>query len=78
MSAQWLSQEELLSQVGLSVKELRWFQEQFHEQMKVLTQTGEDTGERFLPDAVLLLRCLSAMKAQGATAEQIKGWFGLA
>ncbi len=77
MSAKWLAQEDLLAQVGITAQELRYFQEQFQEQMKVLTQKGDDGAPRFLPDAVLLLRCLSAMKAQGATPEQIKGWFGL-
>lgn len=71
-----LTQAELLRQVGLSPAELSWYQVHFVEQMRLLTdRTGGE--ERFSTDAILLLRGLSAMRAQGASAEQIKGWFGL-
>lgn len=71
-----LTRAELLHQSGLSPAELSWYQVHFVEQMRLLTdRTGGE--ERFSADAILLLRGLCAMRAQGASAEQIKGWFGL-
>lgn len=74
----WLTEAELLDQVGLSRTELRWFSEQFREQMRFLVRKEGAEPEVYNPDAVALLRGLSAMVSQGATPEQIKGWFGLA
>ena len=71
-----LSRDELLQQTGITAKDLAWYQEHFQSQMRLLSQVTGD-GERFAADAVLLLRGLSAMRSQGATAEQIKSWFGL-
>jgi hypothetical protein len=45
--------------------------------MRCLSEAGADGQVRYAPDAVPLLRSLSAMVAQGATPEQIKAWFGL-
>jgi len=71
-----LTRAELLQHSGLSPAELSWYQVHFVEQMRLLTERiGGD--ERFSTDAILLLRGLSAMRAQGASADQIKGWFGL-
>jgi hypothetical protein len=74
----WLTEEELLEQVGFSLPELRWFEEQFREQMRFLIRREENGCATYNPDAVALLRGLSAMVGQGATPAQIKGWFGLA
>lgn len=74
----WLSEGELLEQVGLSRMELRWFEEQFREQMRFLIRREGVGPATYNPDAVALLRGLSAMVSQGATPDQIKGWFGLA
>ncbi len=71
-----LTRAELLYQAGVSPAELSWYQVHFVEQMRVLTDRASGE-ERFSTDAVLLLRGLSAMRAQGASANQIKGWFGL-
>lgn len=74
----WLTEGELLERVGLSRAELRWFEEQFGEQMRFLIRRQGEGQNTYNPDAVALLRGLSAMVSQGATPEQIKGWFGLA
>jgi len=74
--AGWLSEEELLAEVGLSAAELRWFQARFATQMRCLTVRGPRGEVRYAPDAVPLLRNLAAMVAQGATPEQIRTWFG--
>lgn len=74
----WLSEQELVNLVGISKAELRWFEEQFREQMRLLTRREVGGAARYAPDSVALLRGLSAMIGQGATPEQIKGWFGLA
>lgn len=76
--ADWLTEEELLTQVGLSRAELRWFEEQFREQMRFLIRREGEGPVTYNPDAVAMLRGLAAMVGQGATPEQIKGWFGLA
>ena len=74
---QWLTEGELLEQAGLSRDELRWFRERFAAQMAYLTRTGPLGEPWYAPDAVVLLRSLAAMVAQGATPEQIKAWYGL-
>jgi|GEM_PF-2557048 len=77
MQTSWLSEAELLEQVGLSTDELRWYEEQFAQQMRYLKR-AEGVSTWYNPDAVAMLRGLSTMVSQGATPEQIKGWFGLA
>lgn len=76
--AGWLTEEELLEQVDLNQAELRWFEEQFREQMRFLIRREGNGPAAYAPDTVAMLRGLSAMVAQGATPDQIKGWFGLA
>lgn len=77
MSMAWIKSEELLRLVAMSEADLVWYREQFREQFRVLCRQ-EEGQELFAHDAVNLLRSLSAMRAHGATPEQIKGWFGLA
>jgi len=74
---EWLTERQLLDRVGLSPAELRWYGEQFSAQMRCLEAAQPDGGVRYAPDAVALLRGLSAMVAQGASPDQIKTWFGL-
>lgn len=76
--ATWLTEQELLERVGLSRAELRWFEEHFREQMRFLIRREGAGTVTYAPDAVAMLQGLSAMIAQGATPDQIKGWFGLA
>ncbi len=77
MAEVWLSEADLLEEVGLSLDEFRWYAEQFAQQMRYLVREEEGVV-RYSPDAVPMLRGLSTMVSQGATPEQIKGWFGLA
>ena len=77
MSIVWITKAELLAEVGLTAEELVWFEEQFREQMRLLSRPGEEGPLLYARDAILLLRGLAAMRSQGATADQIKGWFGL-
>lgn len=74
----WLTEQELLERAGLSQPELRWFEEQFREQMRFLIRREGAGAVTYAPDAVAMLQGLAAMIAQGATPDQIKGWFGLA
>ncbi|MFZ5814132.1 MAG: hypothetical protein ACOY93_02345 [Bacillota bacterium] len=76
--AGWLTEQELLEQVGIEQAELRWLEEQFREQIRFLQRREGEGPLLYAPDAVALLRGLSTMTSQGATPEQIKGWFGLA
>lgn len=76
--AGWLTERELLERVGVSREELRWFEEHFREQMRYLTRREGEGPLSYAPETVALLQGLSAMIAQGATPDQIKGWFGLA
>lgn len=69
--------EQLLAEVGITAAELRYFQNHFAAQLRALTTRETDGTLRFSREAILLLRSLSAMRAQGATPAQIKGWFGL-
>lgn len=75
--AEWLTEGQLLESVGLTRAELHWYAAQFSAQMRCLVSAQPDGGVRYAPDAVPLLRGLSAMVAQGASPEQIKTWFGL-
>lgn len=68
----YLTEEELLQQVGISQEELHWYEWQFGAQMRCLV-----VGRKYSRDAVAFLRGVSAMVAQGARPEQIKAWFGL-
>lgn len=76
--SQGLLAEELLARVGLTPEDLDWFHLHFQEQMRLLTSKGFDGRTRYARETVLLLSSLSAMRAQGATPDQIKGWFGMA
>lgn len=73
----WLSEAELLAQVGIDQAEFRFLAEAFREQMRYLVRQ-EGGVVTYNPDAVAMLRGLATMIAQGASPEQIKGWFGLA
>lgn len=77
MAVSWLRREELAAALDMSGEELRWFEEQFHEQVRLLTRTGDDGAVVYSGDALRLLQGVASMCAQGATPEQIKGWFGL-
>ena len=74
----WLEREVVAAKSALSLTELAWFEEQFREQMRLLSRRGEHGKTMYRADVLRLLSGLSAMCAQGATPDQIKGWFGLA
>lgn len=78
MSVEWLRIEELLGVLEMTEADFAWYQENFREQLRLLSQVGEDGQMLFSTDTVLLLRGLSGMRTQGVTPEQIKTWFGLA
>jgi len=78
MAAQWMKRDELAVALDMTGEELLWYEEQFREQIRLLTRPGEDGGVVYSSDALRLLQGVSAMCAHGATPEQIKGWFGLA
>lgn len=73
----WLSESELLAQAGIDQAEFRFLSEAFREQMRYLVRQ-EGGVISYNSDAVAMLRGLATMIAQGASPEQIKGWFGLA
>lgn len=75
---QWLGREELLAAVGITEAELQLLQSEFPEQMRCLTRELAPGQHQFAHEAVHFLRSVAAMRDQGATTEQIKGWFGLA
>lgn len=75
---QWLKREELLAAAGLTEAELQLLQAEFPEQMKCLTNEVSAGQHQFAQEAVHFLRSVTAMRDQGATTDQIKGWFGLA
>lgn len=75
---QWLGKEELLAAVGITEAELQLLHAEFPEQMRCLTRELSPGQHQFTREAIHFLRSVSAMRDQGATTEQIKGWFGLA
>jgi len=75
---EWLEREAVAARAGVSLTELAWFEEQFREQMRLLSRRNEAGKIIYRSDVLRLLTGLAAMCAQGATPDQIKGWFGLA
>lgn len=78
MDGEWLEREVVAVRAGVSLTELTWFEEQFREQMRLLSRRDQSGKVVYQSDVLRLLTGLSAMCAQGATPDQIKGWFGLA